>query len=113
MLRDPCGPTGRVVCSHAVRHRQRSMTTEIAISRIHFPVTKLGPGRRIGIWVQGCSVRCPGCISVDTWAQGRGRTTVSEMLGAIATWKPDAEGVTGFGGGLVFRVHDIVVVLAV
>ena len=26
------------------------MTASVALSRIHFPVTTLGPGRRIGIW---------------------------------------------------------------
>jgi anaerobic ribonucleoside-triphosphate reductase activating protein len=74
------------------------MTTEIAISRIHFPVTRLGPGRRVGIWVQGCSIRCPGCISVDTWVRGRGRADVSEVLEAIAPWMSTAEGFTISGG---------------
>ena len=74
------------------------MTTEIAISRIHFPVTRLGPGRRVGIWVQGCSIRCPGCISVDTWAQGRGRIRVSEVLDTIAPWISIADGFTISGG---------------
>jgi anaerobic ribonucleoside-triphosphate reductase activating protein len=74
------------------------VTTEIAISRIHFPVTRLGPGRRVGIWVQGCSIRCPGCISVDTWAQGGGRTGVSEVLDAIAPWVSAADGFTISGG---------------
>jgi anaerobic ribonucleoside-triphosphate reductase activating protein len=74
------------------------MRTEIAISRIHFPVTRLGPGRRVGIWVQGCSIRCPGCISVDTWAQGRGRIDVTEMLESIAPWLSAAEGFTISGG---------------
>jgi anaerobic ribonucleoside-triphosphate reductase activating protein len=72
--------------------------TQIAISRIHFPVTRLGPGRRIGIWVQGCSIRCQGCISVDTWAQGRGQINVSELLEAIAPWVPSADGFTISGG---------------
>jgi anaerobic ribonucleoside-triphosphate reductase activating protein len=70
----------------------------IAISRLHFPVTNLGPGRRIGIWFQGCSIRCPGCISIDTWAQGRGKTTVGEVLEAIAAWIPPADGFTISGG---------------
>lgn len=39
----------------------------IAVNKAHFPVTVLGYGRRIGIWLQGCSLRCPGCISRDTW----------------------------------------------
>lgn len=27
--------------------------------------TALGPGTRAAIWVQGCNLRCPGCISPD------------------------------------------------
>lgn len=70
----------------------------INISRIHFPVTKLGPGRRIGIWVQGCSIRCVGCISADTWVQHKGRTQVREILAAIERWVPQADGFTISGG---------------
>jgi anaerobic ribonucleoside-triphosphate reductase activating protein len=43
----------------------RAITLEL--NKAHWPVTVLGPGRRIGIWVQGCSIRCPGCVSQDTW----------------------------------------------
>ena len=39
----------------------------IAISRVHYPVTSLGPGLRVGIWTQGCTVGCAGCVSLDTW----------------------------------------------
>jgi anaerobic ribonucleoside-triphosphate reductase activating protein len=74
------------------------MTASIALSRIHFPVTTLGPGRRIGIWFQGCSIRCPGCISMDTWAEGRGLTTIDEVVNAIAHWIPATEGITISGG---------------
>lgn len=70
----------------------------IAISRLHFPVTRLGPGRRIGIWLQGCSIRCRGCISMDTWAPERGVTTVAEVAAALAPWLPAAEGITVSGG---------------
>jgi anaerobic ribonucleoside-triphosphate reductase activating protein len=74
------------------------MTGTIDVSRIHFPVTQLGPGRRVGIWLQGCSIRCAGCISMDTWARGRGQTTVDEVLAVIATWATDAQGFTLSGG---------------
>ncbi|KQQ36537.1 radical SAM protein [Rhizobium sp. Leaf306] len=70
----------------------------ISLSRIHFPVTTLGPGNRIGIWMQGCSIRCPGCISADTWAAGRGQTTIEQVLLAMADWFPQADGVTISGG---------------
>ncbi len=72
--------------------------TPIDISRIHFPIKSLGPGLRIGIWLQGCSIRCPGCISLDTWATGRGKTTVERVVQAIEPWLDRADGFTISGG---------------
>jgi anaerobic ribonucleoside-triphosphate reductase activating protein len=72
--------------------------TAIAISRLHFPVTTLGPGRRIGIWMQGCSIHCPGCISADTWAFGKGIVTIEEACRRMIGWLPQADGVTISGG---------------
>lgn len=40
----------------------------ILINKIHFPVTVLGYGTRLGIWLQGCSIHCKACVSQDTWA---------------------------------------------
>jgi anaerobic ribonucleoside-triphosphate reductase activating protein len=71
---------------------------DIRISRLHFPVTALGPGRRIGIWFQGCSIRCPGCISMDTWATRGGATTQARVLDALRAWLPQADGITISGG---------------
>jgi anaerobic ribonucleoside-triphosphate reductase activating protein len=72
--------------------------TAIALSRIHFPVTTLGPGRRVGVWVQGCSIRCPSCVSADTWASGRGLTTVGAVVQAVEPWLEQADGITVSGG---------------
>lgn len=72
--------------------------TSIAISRSHFPVTTLGPGRRVGIWFQGCSIRCSGCISPDTWAFGTGRTNLAQLLDRASTWLGQADGITISGG---------------
>lgn len=72
--------------------------TAIAISRLHYPVTTLGPGRRIGIWLQGCSIRCAGCISADTWAVGRRTTSVNEVIDGVRGWLGEADGVTISGG---------------
>jgi anaerobic ribonucleoside-triphosphate reductase activating protein len=74
------------------------MTVPISLSRAHFPVTTLGPGARIGIWFQGCSIRCPGCISADTWAADGPATTVEAVLGLAVGWAPEADGVTISGG---------------
>ncbi len=72
--------------------------TAILVSRLHFPVTTLGPGRRVGLWLQGCSIRCAGCISPDTWAPDRGDTTVAAMIDALAGWASHADGLTISGG---------------
>ncbi len=71
---------------------------KVTVSRLHFPVTALGPGQRVGLWFQGCSLRCPGCISVDTWDESQGGTTVAELLGAVAPLVRDAAGLTVSGG---------------
>ena len=86
------------------------MSGPIALSRMHFPVTALGPGRRLGIWFQGCSIRCPGCISMDTWVPGRGTTTIVEMLGVAAPWIAEADGIT-ISGGEPFDQPDALVEL--
>ena len=70
----------------------------IGISRVHFPVTTLGPGRRLGIWFQGCSIRCHGCISADTWATGTSQLELGELLGRMESWVAEAEGITISGG---------------
>lgn len=35
------------------------------IARVISPIHSLGPGERVGIWVQGCSKKCKGCISEE------------------------------------------------
>jgi anaerobic ribonucleoside-triphosphate reductase activating protein len=39
----------------------------VRVTQTHFPVETLGPGRRLGIWLQGCTLACPGCMSRHTW----------------------------------------------
>lgn len=72
----------------------------LRVARIHFPVTALGPGRRLGIWVQGCALACPGCMSRDTWDPAGGRAlSVSDLA---ETWRraaaDGADGITVSGG---------------
>ncbi|MER7764029.1 4Fe-4S single cluster domain-containing protein [Streptomyces sp. NPDC097619] len=72
----------------------------IEISGTHFPLRTLGPGRRLGVWFQGCPLACAGCMSRHTWEAGAGRsTTVVELLDL---WREalsaGAEGLTVSGG---------------
>lgn len=39
------------------------------VERILYPVTVLGPGKRIGVWLQGCIHKCDKCINKELWSQ--------------------------------------------
>jgi anaerobic ribonucleoside-triphosphate reductase activating protein len=88
---------------------------DIAIAKVHFPVRSLGYGARIGIWVQGCSIHCRGCIVPETWVAGsEHRVRVEDLLDAIAHWLPRSDGIT-ISGGEPFdqpeALHEIVAAL--
>jgi anaerobic ribonucleoside-triphosphate reductase activating protein len=55
-----------------------------------------GPGRRLALWVQGCTLRCPGCCNPEMFASDRGTAmTVDAILARLA---PGCEGVSILGG---------------
>lgn len=73
----------------------------VRLNRVLAPVTTLGPGRRVGVWMQGCTLACPGCASVDTWDPTGGFTTdlpalVEALVERIR--QDDLSGVTLTGG---------------
>ena len=86
--------------------------TTVSVSRLHFPVTTLGPGRRLGLWLQGCSIRCPGCISVDTWEPGIGTVPLAEVLGRLTALADGADGLTVSGGEPFDQPEALAAVLA-
>lgn len=71
------------------------------VARVLYPVKTLGPGQRIAVWLQGCSLHCPGCISPDLWERsGDTRITVSQFAQAllsVAQQQP-VDGLTVSGG---------------
>lgn len=70
----------------------------LQIALLHHPVTALGPGTRFGIWFQGCSIGCPGCMSRHTWDPSAGREIeVDEIVSRVAACLP-LDGVTISGG---------------
>lgn len=71
-----------------------------AIRATHFPVHTLGPGPRLVIWFQGCTLACRGCMSRHTWdPRGGERVSVHSLL---ERWREavrsGAEGLTVSGG---------------
>lgn len=73
----------------------------LRISRVAAPVTVLGPGVRVALWVQGCTIGCRGCASVDTWSTDGGSNaeigTLAAELARIAA-EVGATGLTVTGG---------------
>jgi anaerobic ribonucleoside-triphosphate reductase activating protein len=71
----------------------------LAMNRVHFPVTTLGYGRRVALWTQGCSIRCPGCVSRDTWTATPGQNIpLKEVISGVKPWLVRADGLTISGG---------------
>ncbi|MGW6456739.1 4Fe-4S single cluster domain-containing protein [Streptomyces sp. NPDC055078] len=86
----------------------------LRISRTHFPVRTLGPGRRFCVWLQGCALSCPGCMSRHTWDPAGGtERTVSSLLelwrGAVDS---GADGLTVSGGEPLDQAAALAALLA-
>lgn len=57
-----------------------------------------GPGERLVVWVQGCTLRCRGCWNPDTWSAAGGEVTSTASLLALYSATPGLEGITMSGG---------------
>jgi len=58
-----------------------------------------GPGVRAVLWVQGCSLGCPGCFNPDTHAfVGGERVPVHELFQWLVALSSSIEGITISGG---------------
>ncbi|MEO3788420.1 4Fe-4S single cluster domain-containing protein [Actinocorallia sp. B10E7] len=88
--------------------------TALLLSRVLYPVLALGPGRRLGVWFQGCTLACPGCMSVDTWPSGAGFTSSVEEVTRL--WRKavraGANGLTISGGEPLQQAEGLAELLA-
>lgn len=60
-----------------------------------------GPHLRFAIWVQGCTLACPGCCNPEMFVRGRGRMIEIDALDAAigeAHRRGPIEGITVLGG---------------
>lgn len=58
-----------------------------------------GPGTRYAVWVQGCSLRCPGCCNPEMFVHGKGghELEAAELTSRIIATK-GLEGLSVLGG---------------
>ena len=84
---------------------------KLTISHILYPVYNLGPGSRIALWFQGCSIHCPGCLNPESWDFSGGRKIeLMEIYMAILEIAEDYAGIS-ISGGEPFDQYDALVLL--
>ncbi|MBD8043211.1 radical SAM protein [Arthrobacter sp. Sa2BUA2] len=60
-----------------------------------------GPGKRAALWLQGCSIHCPGCFNPHLWSARGGKeadTSQKAQLFVEQAVRAGAEGLTLLGG---------------
>lgn len=64
-----------------------------------YPLTALGPGRRLGLWVAGCPLACKGCITPQLWQHTAGRRLpVNALADYLAQLPLPLDGLSLSGG---------------
>lgn len=75
------------------------MVDRISLARMYYPVKVLGPGIRVGIWMNGCGRNCYGCISPEMQFYDREKeVTVQDVLQMVSKIKSPIDGFTISGG---------------
>jgi anaerobic ribonucleoside-triphosphate reductase activating protein len=77
------------------------MSDDVRVLRFLSDTVAEGPGRRAALWVQGCSIRCPGCFNPHSWPAAGGDMIpwpqLADRVRAAAVGH-DIEGLTLLGG---------------
>lgn len=80
------------------------------IARILYPVKVLGPGKRIGIWFNGCSRGCKGCSNPELWDfMERYNVSIDNVIQLIKsiTDEHSVDGFTITGGDPFEQAEDL------
>ena len=78
-----------------------------------YPVTVLGPGKRLGVWLSGCSKRCPGCMSPELQERRQSDdVALDALMDVIAGQNRQIDGVTVSGGEPFEQAEELCGLLA-
>lgn len=95
----PRGPGRAAPPRPELRYPRSLVPARISLHAV-LPRTRAnGPGVRVAVWFQGCSLGCAGCFNPATHASGgRAQTPVGEIVDRIVAEADAIEGVTISGG---------------
>lgn len=75
------------------------MTKKLKIAKFMVSTDVNGPGRRFVIWLQGCHLRCKGCINPEFWSEDSGTLMhIDDIMAEINNLDLSIEGITFTGG---------------
>lgn len=84
------------------------------IARLLYPVKVLGPGKRIGIWFDGCRHFCKGCSNPELWEfQEQYKVSMENVIKLIRSIsdKYTVDGFTITGGDPFEQAEDLEILL--
>ena len=73
-------------------------SSQLNIAQVWPATRSLGPGLRAAVWVQGCHLRCPGCISPEWIPQRPAHSVAPDELAEQLLQNTAIEGFTFSGG---------------
>lgn len=75
-------------------------TETVLIHALIYPLFGLGFGKRGGIFFQGCSIHCPGCMAQETWPFDPGKAMpIQKVVTTLFRWCEEGlDGLTISGG---------------
>jgi len=92
--------------------KYESHLKRINIGRIIYPITGLGKGNRLGIWVRGCNLGCEECMSKDLWEfDDKSYMTIQDIYNTILKYKTKIDGVTISGGEPFLQIKELIILI--
>lgn len=77
----------------------KTIEAKISLGRMYYPVRSLGPGNRVGIWMNGCNRSCIGCVSPELQIYDNSKeVSVADIILMVQKIKDPIDGFTISGG---------------
>jgi len=80
------------------KKKDRLQSGLLNVAALHVGTLALGPGRRAGLWVQGCDLACHGCVAPEWQVQKTAFLASPEALVERILADPEITGLTISGG---------------
>jgi anaerobic ribonucleoside-triphosphate reductase activating protein len=80
------------------RRQQDTVSVMLRLAHTVHSTQAEGPGKRFALWVQGCSLRCPGCCNPELFTSAGGQLVDPLELAQTVLATPDIEGISVLGG---------------